>query len=154
MRVVLLNDVKNLGNRGEIKEVANGFALNFLLPRKLAAAASPQIMLKLEAEALAARQAAEDDLRRTELLASKLDGLEVDMIGKSHPGGTLYAAITPAMIAAYLTKQGYNIDKSQIVLIGLIKEIGDHKATIKFRHGLEAEVLIHVKGLEPGGIVG
>jgi large subunit ribosomal protein L9 len=103
--------------------------------------------LKLKAEALAARQAAEADLRRAEFLASKLDGLEVDLIGKAHTSGTLYAAITPAMIAAYLTKQGYTIEKSQIVLPTPIKEVGEYKATIKFRHGLEAEILVHVKEL-------
>jgi large subunit ribosomal protein L9 len=152
VKVILLQDVNNLGLRGEIKEVADGYGLNYLIPKKLAALATPQMAAKFEEEARLVRLAAERDLRRAQLLAGKLDGIEVDLVGKANLEGTLYAAITPVTISAYLTKQGYPVDKGQIVLRQAIKEIGDHKATIQFRHGLEAEILVHVKGLEPGGI--
>lgn len=154
MKVILLEDVKNLGVKGEIKEVADGYGLNYLLPKKLAAPASAQMITKLEEEELTVRRRAEKDLRQVQVLAGKLDGVEADLVGKANPEGKLYAAITPAVIADYLVKQGYAVEKHQVALGSPIKEVGDHKVNIKFRHGLEAEILVHVKGLEPGGVTG
>lgn len=148
MKVVLLIDVKELGAKGEVKEVADGYGLNYLLPKKLAALATLEMIAKFEAEALAVRRAAERDLRRAQLLAGKLDGLELDIVSRANAEGTLFAAVTEAGIAKELTKQDYPIDKSQVVLKGPIKNTGEYKVTIRFRHGLEAEILVRVHWFE------
>lgn len=147
MKVLLLTEVKNLGAKGEVKEVADGYGLNFLLPKKLAVLATPQMTAKFEAEAVSASQAAERDLKKAQSLAGKLDGLELDFKTKANPEGKLFAAVSTSTIVNELAKLGFLIDKSQIVLGEPIKIVGEHKALIKFRHGLEAEVLVRVGSL-------
>jgi len=144
MKVILLTDVKNLGVKGEVKEVADGFGLNFLLPRKLAALATPEAIARSEAEARRVREAAMTDLQRIQALATKLDGLELNIKAKANEEGRLFAAVTPAVIASELKKSGLMIDKEQVILSEPIKAVGEHKAMIKFRHGLEAEVMVRV----------
>ncbi len=143
MKVLILHDIPELGRTDEIKEVAEGYARNFLFPRHLAIQVSPKI---LEAVALRQRQkakAAKRDLYESEQLAGKIDGLEIELKEKANKENVLYAAVTAQKVATALAERGFKVDKTQIIM-NPIKEIGEYPARIKFRHGLEAEIRVLV----------
>ena len=143
MKVILLKDVKNLGEAGEIKEVALGYARNFLIPHGLAVEATPQA----EAEAMAKKEKmakdAEMDLKKAEELASKLEGQSIEIWAKASDQGSLYGAISEAKIAAVLQAKGFNVRKDQIKAEH-IKEIGEHEVVINLDHSLEAKITLIV----------
>ena len=145
MKVILLQDVKKIGMKGEIKEVADGYARNFLLPQNLAILATPQAIENFIKQAEAARQAAEIDLKATQDLASRLDGQEVRLKAKSSKDGKLFGGISAMQIVAALQKQGFKLLKEQIIISEPIKSAGEHKITAQLTHGLEAEVNIIVE---------
>lgn len=144
MKVILLQDIKKLGNRGEIKNVSDGYFRNFLLPKKLADIASEKTisdMKKQEAER-AIRE--ERDLLRTEKIAEKLDGQEFIIKAKANNQGRLYAAITKQNLVELLNKKMFKIKKEQINM-GPIKERGEYNVVIILNHGLEARIKIIVE---------
>lgn len=145
MKVILLQDVKKIGMKGDIKEVADGYARNFLLPQNLAILATPLAIENFKKQAEAARQAAETDLKATQELASRLDGQEVRLKAKASKDGKLFGGISPAQIASALEKKGFIIFKNQIVISEPIKSIGEHKVAVQLPHGLEAEVTVLVE---------
>src|SRR3990167_11315098 len=95
MRVVLLQDIKDLGKKGEVKNVSDGFARNFLFPKKLVVIASKSVLLDLEMKKKAKEQQAVQELESTESLVSILDGYELILKEKADEGGKLYATLTP-----------------------------------------------------------
>lgn len=143
MKVLLLQKVAGLGSADEIKNVAEGYARNFLFPRHLAVAASGEIIHDRE---LHNQKKAKDELRdlqRQQALVEKIEGQSLEIKAKVSGGNTLYAAITPATVTQTLSKKSINIEKGQ-VLMTPIKETGDYAVKIKFRHGLEANLNITV----------
>jgi len=143
MRVILLRPVEKLGRQGEIKEVALGYARNYLIPRGLADEATPDLVLQVQNQRKRTQRAAEMDLEKAETLSTKLDGQEVSVTAKATPEGTLYAAISPAKIAAALQTKGFAIKKEQISA-SHIKEVGEHEVVITLPHGLEVKVTVNV----------
>ncbi|OGZ58981.1 MAG: 50S ribosomal protein L9 [Candidatus Spechtbacteria bacterium RIFCSPLOWO2_12_FULL_38_22] len=141
MRVVLLQDIKDLGKKGEVKNVSDGFARNFLIPKKLVVIASKSVLLDLEMKKKAKEQQAVQELESTESLVSVLDGYELILKEKADEGGKLYATLTPAKIAKALGEAGFKVLKGNVKIEG-IKEIGEHNVTLEFDHNLEAEVKI------------
>lgn len=142
MKVILLKNIKGLGNGGEIKDVADGYARNFLMPQGLAEPATPEKSQKLKVEKIKQEKEVEASLFATEKLAEKLQGQIVEIPGKVNESGTLYAAITPAKIAGKLKELGFEVAKDQIILPEPIKELGEHLVTLNLEHGLEAEITI------------
>ncbi len=145
MKVVFLQDVKGVAKQGEVKEVADGYAQNFLLPKKLAAIASESAIKELQRVAEQRRRDSEKELHKTQELAGKLDGQEVVIAVKTNADGLPYAAIREAQIVTALKKQGYQISKSQVVLAEPIKEVGTFDVSLKFDHGLEAQIQIIIE---------
>jgi large subunit ribosomal protein L9 len=145
MKIILLQDVKKIGMKGEIKEVSDGHARNFLLPQNLAILATPQAIENFKKQMEATRQAAEIDLKATQNLASRLDGQEVRLKAKASKDGKLFGGISAAQIVAALDKKGFKILKNQIVISEPIKTVGDHQVSVQLPHGLEAEVVIIVE---------
>lgn len=139
MQVILTKDVKDLGQEGDLKEVASGHARNFLIPQGLAIEATQKAIAELEAKKAQANKQAEADLTMAEDVVSRLEGQTVEIVLKASEEGTLYAAVSPAKIAVALKEKGFEIRKDQIVA-GDIKEIGEHEITINFDHGLEARI--------------
>ena len=141
MKVILLQDVPNLGGNGEIKEVTLGYARNFLIPQGLAEEATPEAMAAIEARKEKEAKIAEADLLKTEQLGQKLEGQTVEISAKASEEGTLYAAVSPAKIAAALKEKGLEVRKDQIQA-SHIKELGEHEIKISLDHGLEARIAL------------
>jgi len=143
MKVILLQKVPNLGEIDDIKEVSEGFARNFLFPRHLAVIASSEALLSVKASQQKKAKEEERDLKETQNLAAKLDGLEINIKEKAGTGGTLYSAVGAQKIAQALSKLGFEIGKKQIITKP-IKEAGEYEVNIKLHHGLEAAVTVIV----------
>jgi len=148
MKVVLLENVPSLGERGVVCEVADGHARNFLFPKNLAKPATPQAITEAEKELEKLRRQSEKELARLQQMATKLDGYELFIEAPVSEADTLYAAVGAQKVAQELKKQGFKVKKTQIQMES-IKEPGDYNATVKFDHGLEAEINITVSEEAP-----
>lgn len=144
MKVILLSDIPKLGRKSEIKTVSPGYAKNYLFPRGLAAVLTSTAVLELEIQSEAVKKAAEKELLMAETLASKLDGLEIEVPLKVSKDGVGYAAVSVAKIAETLQKLGRNIKSNQIKISSPLKKIGEYTVTVILKHGLEAEVKVIV----------
>ena len=140
MKVILLQDVEGLGKKYEIKEVKNGHARNLLLPEKLAKAATKQALKWLADQKEVIEKEVEEDLKKEQVLASGLDGLELNMAVKVGDEGQLFESINSQRIIEKLKEMGFEVKKSQVKLTSPIKELGEFPITISLNHNLEAEV--------------
>ena len=135
MKIILLKDVQKVGRRFDIKNVAEGYALNFLIPRGLASIATPQAVAKIETEK---KKAQAEEKIQEELLAKNLDtikGLTLKLKEKANDKGHLFAGITKEILATEILKATrLNIDLGFIKLDKPIKEVGEHKVTIEALH--------------------
>ncbi|MFA6215156.1 MAG: 50S ribosomal protein L9 [Patescibacteria group bacterium] len=141
MKVILLKKVPTLGEAYDIKDVALGYARNFLIPKGLAKEATDQAIKEVEIKKAKEAQEAETDLVKVESLAQRLEGQTVEINAKASEQGSLYAAVSVAKIAAALKEKGFNVAKDQIKA-GQIKEIGEHEIVISLAHGLEARITL------------
>lgn len=144
MKVILLADVPKLGQKSEIKNVSPGYAKNYLFPRGLAAVLTSTAVLELEIHNEAAKKAAEKELMLAETIATKLDGLEIEVPLKVSKEGMGYAAVSAAKIAETLQKLGVKVKSGQIKISSPLKKLGEYTVTVVFKHGLEAEVKVTV----------
>ena len=141
MDVILKEDVLHLGNRGDLVKVADGYARNFLLPRKLAMQATQANKADIEQmKASAARRYASEKALAEEL-AAKLEPVELEFTRKSSEAGHLFGSVTSGDIAAALEAKGFEIDRRKIQVDEPLKSIGDFNVAIK----LYREVTAHVK---------
>lgn len=143
MKLILLQDVENLGKKRDIVEVKDGFARNFLIPKGLAKAATEGALKELEAHKEIMKKAEEESLRLTQALASSLEGIEIEIKEKTEQG-QLFGSVTAAKIANKLKNLGYDIKASNIKIKDPIKITGVHKVLIELDHGLESEITVNV----------
>jgi len=139
-----LQDVENLGRKNDVKETADGFARNFLFPKKLAKPASADAIKQMELEKEAAAKKEEEDLVATASVISQLDGQEIEISAKADETGKLYGSITAAKIAKVLSDKGFIVKRKHVKLNEPIKEIGDYEVALELDHGLEAKVKVIV----------
>ena len=144
MKVILLKDVEKLGKKGELKNVADGYARNFLIPNKMAVLATKSELIKLGEEKRIETEKAEEELKLYQGIASQIDGLELEIPAKVIEEGKLFGAITTAKIVEVLKQKNFEIKKDQIKLEKPIKEIGEYEATVGFPHNLESKIKIIV----------
>ena len=145
MKVVFNKDVPGSGKRGEIKEVSDGYARNFLLKKNLAEQLTDGVGNRLQAQESKKIKEAEEELQACQSAADRLDGGELSIVEKINEDGRLYAAVTVTKIANLIKKQyGIEIEARQVLVPIPIKIVGEHRATIKFSHGLEAEMTVIV----------
>ncbi len=144
MKVILTKDVFKLGKKDEVKEVADGYARNFLFPNDLAQPASEEALAQLEERKKQLAELAEQDLQVTEEAVAALDGQEIEIAVKVDEHGKLYGAVNEARIAKLLKDKGFKVTKKQVKLVEPIKELGDYEITIEFPHGLEAGIKLAV----------
>jgi len=142
MKVILLQDVENVGKKYEIKEVKDGHARNFLLAKKLARTVTEKSLAWLEAQREVHEKEIEEDLKLAQEMASKLDDLEVSIALKVGEEGQLFESITAAKVAEKLKEMGFEIKKSQVLLKDPIKEAGEFPVKINLDHNLEAEIKV------------
>ena len=144
MKVILLEDIPKMGKKWEVKNVAEGFARNYLFPRGLAKAATTQLIKEAEERQQTKVSEAEADLLAEEALASKLDGIELEIPAKVSEKGELYSAVSQAKIAEALGVLGHQVDKKRIKIPEPVKQVGEHRVTVGLKHGLEAEIKVVV----------
>jgi len=144
MRVILLQDVENVGKKYEIKEVKAGFARNFLFAKNLAKPVTKEALkwLDMQKEIMATKE--ESDLKKNQELASAIDGQEVVVPVVVGEKDQLFASINAQKISEKLKELGFDVRKNQIDLDQPIKEIGEFPVKIKFEHNLEAEIKVIV----------
>jgi large subunit ribosomal protein L9 len=141
MEVILKEDVANLGHRGDVVKVADGYGRNFLLPRKLALQATQANKAVIEQmKAAAARRSATEKAQAEELLA-KLQPVVLSFTRKSGENGQLFGSVTSADIAGDLEAKGFEIDRRKIQLTEPLKSVGEYTVAVK----LHREVTAHVK---------
>ncbi len=146
MKVVLLQDVRKIGRIYEIKEVADGYAINFLIPKKLAKKADKEIVEWALSHQKIKEEKAKADLGKTAKLLSQMDGLEVEISAKTGDKGQTFEKINSQKIVTRLQEMGFDIKKSQVILEQDIKEIGEYDAKIVFEHNLECQIKIIIHG--------
>lgn len=141
MKVVFLKDIPGTGKKGEIKDVADGYARNFLFKQNLAKQATSEVLVQVKAEEERMKRQMERELKENQEMAGKLDGAEIEIKTKTSETGTLYSAISAQKIVQEIKKMfGLNIKPEQVVIKEPLKEAGEKKILIKFGHGLEAEL--------------
>ncbi len=142
MRVILLEDIENIGTKYDVKELKDGYARNFLMPKKLVKLATERNLKWLESIKEIEENKSKQELKGVQEIATKLDGLEIIMPVKVGEENQLFESINTQKIADKIKELGFEIKKTQIVLKDAIKEVGEFPIKIKFEHNLEAEVRI------------
>ncbi len=145
MKVILLEDVKSLGKKGEIVEVSDGYARNFIIPKKKGAEASAANLNTLKLQKANDEKVAKENLDAAKELAAKVEDGAVTIKIKVGEGGKLFGAIATKEIAGACKEQkGIEIDKKKIVLDDPIKEIGTHIVKIKLHKDVQAMLTVNV----------
>jgi large subunit ribosomal protein L9 len=144
MEVILKEDVANVGFRGEVVKVADGYARNYLLPRKLAMQATDANKAVIEQMKAAAARRSATEKAQAEVLAAKLEPVVVSFTRKAGEHGHLFGSVTSADIAAELAKQGFELDRRKIQLGDAIKGLGDFKVAIRLHREVTARVTVKV----------
>jgi large subunit ribosomal protein L9 len=145
MQVILIQDVNNLGGVNEVVSVKNGYARNFLIPRKMAVEASPTNMQQLN-ERLKQQQKKEAKmLAEINLVIAKLKEGAVKVGAKVGTSGKIFGSVTSVQVSRAIRDQkGYEIDRRKIHIIDEIKELGNYKAKVDFGSGHETELELEV----------
>ena len=145
MQVILQEDVDKLGTRGEVVEVAPGFARNFLLPRKLALEASSANLKRLEKIRVTLAKRTATEKSAAEQQADLLNNVTVKLARKAGENDQLFGSVTAADLAESLAKQGFQIDKRRIALDEPIKILGESLVTVRLVHGVAAQFKVIVE---------
>ena len=145
MQVILQEDVEKLGTRGEVVEVAPGFARNFLLPRKLALEASSANLKRLEKIRVTLAKRTATEKSAAEQQAELLNQVTVKLARKAGENDQLFGSVTAADLAEALAAQGFQIDKRRIVLDEAIKILGETLVTVRLVHGVTAQFKVVVE---------
>ncbi len=145
MKVILTQDVKGSGKKGQLIEVSDGYARNFLLARKLAIEASAQNMNVLKAKEAAAQHRAQVEREQAEAAAKTLSGKSIKIMAKAGAGGKLFGSVTAKEVSDELKKQlGVDVDKKKIALTADIKSFGTYSAEVKLYAGIATQIFVTV----------
>lgn len=145
MEVILKEDVADLGFRGEVVKVADGYARNYLLPRKLAMQATAANKAVIEQMKSAAARRSASEKAQAEDLLTQLEPLVLSFTRKSGEGGHLFGSVTSSDIAAELAAQGHEVDRRKIQLGDPIKAVGDFKVAVRLHREVTARVTVKVQ---------
>jgi large subunit ribosomal protein L9 len=149
MEVILREHVDNLGKRGEIVKVADGYARNYLLPRKLALPATDANRKHVERERKIVETREAQEKGQAEAIAGRLAALEVIITRRVGETDQLYGSVTAADIADFLKEKGFEVDRRKIILPEPIRAIGDHAVPLKLHR--EVTVPLKVRVAKEGG---
>jgi len=149
MKVVLMQEVKGLGQAGQIKDVADGYARNFLLPKGLATIATPGAVKEVEQRQVAERKRQDKVDQEMFAVGKKLDGTYVTVRSKVGEGGKLYGSITTSDVAEALEKQaGQTVDKRKIEIEEPIRHVGEYKIPVRLSKNVTANVNLRISRLD------
>jgi large subunit ribosomal protein L9 len=144
MEVILRDHVDNLGQRGDIVKVAEGYARNYLLPRKLALAVTESNKRQIERERKVAEAREAEEKGQAEALAQRLTQIELQIARRVGENETLYGSVTSADVAHALQAKGFEIDKRKIQLPEPIKALGESTVSVKVHREVVAQVRVKV----------
>jgi large subunit ribosomal protein L9 len=149
MKVVFVEDVPGTGKTGDVKDVSDGYARNYLIPKKLALPVTSQVTDQLEARISSRAKKKAKEADNLAKIAETIKGIEVVLTAKVGSKDKLYGAITAADIAKGLSaKLGTDIDKRKIELPEPIRELGSREVTVKLSHDLSPKIKVTVKEME------
>lgn len=145
MKVILLEDVKSLGKKGEIVNVNDGYARNFILPKKLGLEATNKNLNDLKLKRANEEKVAQQQLEEAQALAAKLEAGKVKIGIKTGEGGRTFGSVSSKEIAAAAKEQlGYDIDKKKIQLKEVLKTLGTHEVPVKLHAKVTARLKVEV----------
>ena len=144
MEVILREHVDNLGRRGEIVKVAEGYARNYLLPRKLALAVTEANKRQIDRERATAEARDAEERSGAEAVAQRIGALEIEIARRVGENNTMFGSVTTADVAAALHAKGFDVEKRKIVLHDPIKSIGEHTIPVKVHRDVTAQVKVKV----------
>ena len=145
MKVILLQDVKGKGKKGQMLEVSDGYARNFMLPKKLAIEATPDAINTMRMNDKATQERIAREKAEALATAKKLREMTVVVKAKGGGAGRLFGSVTNAEIADALAKQGIKLDKRKIVLGETIKNVGTYTATCKLGYEINAPLTVKIE---------
>jgi large subunit ribosomal protein L9 len=144
MKVILKEDITNLGYKDDVVEVKSGYGRNYLIPQRLAVIASPSA-LKVLAENLKQRAHKIAQIKAdAEAIAESLKDVSLTISAKTSPTGTIFGSVTNIQIAEALEKLGHNIDRKIIFIKDNVKEVGKYTATVKLHKEVSVEIPFEV----------
>jgi large subunit ribosomal protein L9 len=146
MEVILKEEVEHLGHRGDVVKVADGYARNYLLPRKLALQATGANKAVIEQMKSSAARRSATEKTQAEELVTKLEPLTLSFTRKSGENGHLFGSVTSSDIAAELAMQGFEVDRRKIQLNEPLKSIGSFKVAVKLHREVTAQLNVKVQG--------
>ena len=147
MKVILLEDVKALGKKGEIVNVNDGYARNFILPKKLGLEATSKNLNDLKLKKANEARLAQEQLEEAQALGKKIEAGKVELAIKIGEGGRAFGSVSSKEIASAVKEQmGYDIDKKKIQLKDSIKALGTHTVPVKLHPKVTAELKVIVTG--------
>ncbi|MDN7242570.1 50S ribosomal protein L9 [Planococcus sp. N028] len=145
MKVIFLKDVKGRGKKGEIKNVADGYAHNFLIKNNFAIEASQAAISQLNGQKKKEEKLSEQELQEAQQLKEKLEALTIELKAKSGEGGRLFGSITTKQVASELEKKhGFKIDKRKMELDDAIRSLGYTNIPVKIHQEVTATLKVHV----------
>ncbi len=150
LKLMLLREVKGLGQPGDVVKVRPGFARNFLLPRRLAAPVSPDAERQAEGHLKGVVVRLAKRRQEAEAQAATLAGTSVHVEARAGEGGTLYGSVTPAMIVEAIAKEGIAVEEHGVMLEEPIKELGIYEVSVKLFEDVASTVKLYVVQPPPG----
>ena len=144
MEVILREHVDNLGKRGEIVKVADGYARNYLLPRKLALPATDGNKKHVERERKIMESREAEEKGQAEAMAARLAAIDISIARRVGETDQLYGSVTSADIVEVLKAKGFDVDKRKLILPEPIKAIGDHDVPLKLHREVTVPLKVHV----------
>jgi large subunit ribosomal protein L9 len=145
MQIILQEDVEKLGNRGQVVEVADGYARNYLLPHKLALEANAGNLKRLEKMRVVFAKKEAVEKADAEKLAELLAGVTLEFTRRAGENDQLFGSVTSADVSEALAAQGYTVDKRKVVLPEPIKVVGELEVPLKLHREVAANVKLVVK---------
>ena len=149
MKVILTEDIVNLGDMGNVVEVKNGYGRNYLIPRELAIEANTKNIKQLDHQKKLLQTKIKTAKLEGEELAGKISAISISIEVKSGEEGKLFGSVTSKDIAEAIAAQGVEIDKRKISLQEPIKRLGEYEIPVKVRQDVTAIVKLEVTGTEP-----
>ena len=144
MKIILLEDVHGIGAAGATATVSDGYARNFLIPRKLAIAANEGNMKDLERRRASLHRRQVKEANTAETLAEKISGLTLTLMAKAGEGNRLYGSITNADIAEKLSAKGVEIDRHHILIEHPIRMLGPHEVKVHLHKNIDATLKVEI----------
>nr|MDD6336537.1 50S ribosomal protein L9 [bacterium] len=144
MKVVLIKDVQGTGKKDQVVEVSDGYARNYLLPRKLAREATAQAIGQIQQQKAAEAHRKQVEQEQARQTAKELSGITVAVPVRAGKDGRLFGSVTSAEIAQALAQQGYEVDKKKIVLPDGLRQLGEAEVEVRLFTGISAKLKVNI----------